>query len=164
VLADLAGRRSEFDQMMLDNAREHGVKAFEGTRVLEVLFEGERAVGVKVRMKTARARSAGRGRGRRQRPELDDHEPAQAARVGSGPEQGAIWTYWEGAYRDTGKRRRRDAGLQTQGQEGLVLVHPAARRHRQRGRRRADFDYLFKNRGTVDHEKIYFEKSSAAPS
>src|ERR1700754_5029016 len=41
--------RSEFDQMMLENAREHGVEAHEGVRVLDVLFEGERAVGVTVR-------------------------------------------------------------------------------------------------------------------
>ena len=41
--------RSEFDQMMLDNAREHGVEVHEGVRVLDVLFEGERAVGVRVR-------------------------------------------------------------------------------------------------------------------
>ncbi len=33
--------RSEFDQMLLDNAREHGVEVHEGVRVLEVLFEGE---------------------------------------------------------------------------------------------------------------------------
>ena len=37
--------RSEFDQMMLDNAREHGVTVHEGVRVLEVLFEGTRAAG-----------------------------------------------------------------------------------------------------------------------
>src|SRR5437868_5672062 len=41
--------RSEFDQMMLDNAREHGVVAHEGVRVLDVIFDGERAVGVTVR-------------------------------------------------------------------------------------------------------------------
>src|ERR671936_2741755 len=38
--------RSEFDQMMLRNAAEHGVVVHEGVRVLDVLFEGERAVGV----------------------------------------------------------------------------------------------------------------------
>src|SRR3954471_1582783 len=32
--------RSEFDQMMLDNARSHGVEAHEGVHVLEVRFEG----------------------------------------------------------------------------------------------------------------------------
>src|SRR5256886_347018 len=40
--------RGEFDQMMLENARAHGVDAREGVRVLEVLFEGNRAVGVKI--------------------------------------------------------------------------------------------------------------------
>src|SRR5438094_733510 len=41
--------RSEFDQMMLENAREHGVTAHEGVRVLDVVFEGDRAVGVRLR-------------------------------------------------------------------------------------------------------------------
>src|SRR6266542_3842139 len=41
--------RSEFDQMMLNNAREHGVDAHEGVRVHDVLFEGDRAVGVSIR-------------------------------------------------------------------------------------------------------------------
>src|SRR5882757_5711002 len=41
--------RSEFDQMMLDNAREHGVTAHEGVRVLDILFDGDRAVGVTIR-------------------------------------------------------------------------------------------------------------------
>src|SRR5215212_1198376 len=40
--------RSEFDTMMLDNAREHGVEVHQPTRVLEVLFEGDRAVGVRI--------------------------------------------------------------------------------------------------------------------
>src|SRR3954469_11558137 len=38
--------RAEFDQMMLENAREHGVEAHEGVRVMDVIFEGERAAGV----------------------------------------------------------------------------------------------------------------------
>src|SRR6516162_1049102 len=40
--------RSEFDQMLLDNSREHGVEVHEGVRVLEVLFEGDQAVGVRL--------------------------------------------------------------------------------------------------------------------
>src|SRR6516164_11260310 len=40
--------RSEFDQMMLDNAREQGVLVHQPARVLEVLFEGDRAVGARV--------------------------------------------------------------------------------------------------------------------
>src|SRR5438046_5991296 len=41
--------RSEFDTMMLDNAREHGVDACEGVHVLDVLFEGDRASGVTIK-------------------------------------------------------------------------------------------------------------------
>src|SRR3954470_16890559 len=39
--------RGEFDQMLLENAAEHGVAVHQGARVLEVLFDGEQAVGVK---------------------------------------------------------------------------------------------------------------------
>lgn len=41
--------RSEFDKMLLDNAREHGAEAYEGVHVLDVLFEGDRAVGVRIK-------------------------------------------------------------------------------------------------------------------
>src|SRR5262249_17720421 len=41
--------RSEFDQMLLDNAREHGVDASEGVHVVDVLFEGNRAAGVRIK-------------------------------------------------------------------------------------------------------------------
>ncbi|OYW16604.1 MAG: alkylhalidase, partial [Planctomycetales bacterium 12-60-4] len=40
--------RCEFDQMMLENAAEQGVTVHEGMRVLDVLFDGSRAVGVRV--------------------------------------------------------------------------------------------------------------------
>src|SRR6266566_2052569 len=40
--------RSEFDLMMLRNAAEQGVEVHEATRVLEVLFEGRRAVGARI--------------------------------------------------------------------------------------------------------------------
>src|SRR4051812_3678322 len=43
--------RSEFDLMMLRNAAEQGVEVNEETRVLDVLFEGARAVGVRVQYK-----------------------------------------------------------------------------------------------------------------
>src|SRR6476661_10667853 len=39
---------SEFDLMMLRNAREHGVEVQEATRVLDVVFEDGRAVGVRI--------------------------------------------------------------------------------------------------------------------
>ncbi len=81
--------RSEFDKMMLDNAREHGVEVHEGVRVLDVLFEDERAVGVKVRDGgRVRARGARDGDRRRQRPGGPAPEPPAAAGVGSAAQQG----------------------------------------------------------------------------
>ena len=41
--------RSEFDQMMLNNAREHGVEVHEGVRVHEMLMNGDQAVGVRIK-------------------------------------------------------------------------------------------------------------------
>ena len=41
--------RSEFDRMMLENAREKGARVMQGTAVQEVLFDGDQAVGVRAR-------------------------------------------------------------------------------------------------------------------
>src|SRR5258705_2649630 len=40
--------RSDFDLMMLRNAAEHGVEVHEATRVLDVLFDGKRALGPRI--------------------------------------------------------------------------------------------------------------------
>ncbi len=42
-------KRAEFDALLLEHAREAGVRVSEGTRVEEVLFDGERATGVRVK-------------------------------------------------------------------------------------------------------------------
>jgi flavin-dependent dehydrogenase len=43
--------RSVFDRMLLEHAGDQGAKVHQGTPVRQVLFEGDRAVGVEVRMK-----------------------------------------------------------------------------------------------------------------
>ncbi|MBS11761.1 MAG: alkylhalidase [Gemmatimonadetes bacterium] len=42
--------RSEFDTMLQDNATEKGAKVVRGAKVIEVLFDGDRAAGVRVKM------------------------------------------------------------------------------------------------------------------
>lgn len=96
--------RSEFDAMMLDNAREHGVEVRRNVSVKEVLFDGERAVGVRADFKndggvreipckvvvdaTGRSALLGRKFGlMRQDPEL---------------RKTAIFSHFEGALRDPG--------------------------------------------------------------
>src|SRR5574339_159614 len=98
--------RSEFDQMMLENAREHGVNVHEGVRVHDVIFEGDRAVGVKIKegegFREVRAKvvvdASGQNGLLMNRLNLRVWDPIL--------NKGAIWTYWKGAYRDSGK----DAG------------------------------------------------------
>ena len=77
--------------------------------------------------------------------------------------KGAIWTYWEGAYRDTGRDEGATMVLQTPATTGLVLVHPAARRHRVSVGVVAPFDYLFKGR-SGSHEQTYHEEVERRPA
>ncbi len=96
--------RAEFDKMMLDNAAEHGVAVHQGTRVLEVLFEGDRAVGVKV--------VGADGSPWEVRAKVVVDTSGQTSMIVNrfglrvpDPKlnKGAVWTYFEGAYRDSGR-------------------------------------------------------------
>jgi flavin-dependent dehydrogenase len=148
--------RSEFDQMMLDNAREHGVHVHEGVRVLDVLFEGERAVGVVVRdddgaRREVRAKvvvdASGQAGLIQNRLRLRVWDPVL--------NKGAIWTYWEGAYRDTGRDEGATMVLQTASRNGWFWYIPLHNNIVSVGVV-APFDYLFKNRGS--YEQTYQEE------
>ena len=110
--------RSEFDQMMLDNAREHGVDAHDGVHVVEVLFDGttarravKRAIKQDGQRKEIRAKvvvdASGQAALLMNRMKLRLWDPVL--------NKGAIWTYWEGAYRDTGRDEGATMVLQTPG-------------------------------------------------
>ena len=95
--------RSEFDQMLAENAREKGVEIREEVEVTELLKDGDRYVGVRARTKdgheytvhapvtvdaTGReAMAATRNAWRRGDPKLN---------------KVAVWTYYDGALRDPG--------------------------------------------------------------
>ncbi len=155
--------RSEFDQMMLENAREHGVKAYEGVHVLEVLFEGERAVGVKIRdtadgsVREVRAKvvvdASGQAAMLQNRFKLRLWDPVL--------NKGAIWTYWEDAYRDTGRDEGATLVLQTADKKGWFWYIPLHDNTVSVGVV-APFDYLFKGRNG-SHEETYHEEVEKAP-
>ena len=102
--------RSEFDQMLLDNAREKGAVIREGVTVKKLLTEGDRFIGVRVQMKEGEtvdfrapitldcsgreAFAATRLNWRVREPKLN---------------KVAVWTYYRGAMRDQGI----DAGATT---------------------------------------------------
>jgi flavin-dependent dehydrogenase len=147
--------RSEFDQMMLENAREHGVTAHEGVRVMDVLFDGDpstgRAVGVKLKDREVRAKVVVDASGQNglisNRLGLRVWDPIL--------NKGAIWTYWEGAYRDTGRDEGATMVLQTPDKQGWWWYIPQHDNIVSVGIV-GPFDYLFKNRESF--EKTYDEE------
>jgi flavin-dependent dehydrogenase len=150
--------------MMLDNAREHGVVVHEGVRVLDVLFDpstslragGERAVGVTIRDEDGARRdvlakvvvdASGQAGLIQNRLRLRVWDPVL--------NKGAIWTYWEGAYRDTGRDEGATMVLQTANRKGWFWYIPQHNNIVSVGVV-APFDYLFKNRGP--YEQTYEEE------
>lgn len=151
--------RSEFDQMMLDNAREHGVAACEGVRVLDVLFDEDRAVGVRIRREDGSIRDVGA------RVVVD--ASGQAGLIQNRLRlriwdpvlnKGAIWTYWEGARRDTGRDEGATMVLQTASRTGWFWYIPLHDNIVSVGVVEP-FDYLFKNRPDAGNcERTYQEE------
>ncbi|HQR05844.1 MAG TPA: NAD(P)/FAD-dependent oxidoreductase [Gemmatales bacterium] len=155
-------RRSEFDQLLLNNARSKGVTVHEGTRVLEVLFEGKKAVGIRVKTENEPERvvkakvvidASGQSSMLIDRMGIREWDPVL--------KKGAVWTYWKGAYRDSG----RDAGptivIQTKGKKGWFWYIPLHDDIVSVGVV-AGYDYLFKNR-TKDMEALYYEEVDLCP-
>jgi flavin-dependent dehydrogenase len=153
--------RSEFDHMMLNNAREHGVDAYDGVHVLEVLFEGDRAVGVRIQDSDGRREirahvvvdASGQAALLQNRFKLRLWDPIL--------NKGAIWTYWEGAYRDTGRDEGATMVLQTSSRNGWFWYIPLHNDVVSVGVV-APFDYLFKARN--GHEQTYQEEVDRCPT
>jgi flavin-dependent dehydrogenase len=153
--------RSEFDQMMLENAVEHGVEVHQGVRVREVLYDGDRAVGVRVQYEDGRQEEV------RARVVVDASGQstliANRFKLLVKDEQlkkGAVWTYWKGAYRDTGRDEGATLVIQTQGKKGWFWYIPLHNDIVSVGIVRA-FDELFA--GNRDHETIYNEELEKCP-
>jgi flavin-dependent dehydrogenase len=154
--------RSEFDLMMLRNAAEQGALVHEATRVLEVLFENDRAVGVRIQKEdgtTDEIRSkvvvdaSGQSTMLANRFKLRQWDPVL--------NKGAVWTYWEGAYRDTGRDEGATIVIQTPNKQGWFWYIPLHNNIVSLGVV-APFDYLFKGRGS--HEQTYHEEIEKCPA
>jgi flavin-dependent dehydrogenase len=151
--------RSEFDLMLLRNAAEHGVAVHEATRVLDVLFDGPRAVGVRIQkedgtQEEVRAKvvvdASGQTTFLQNRFKLRLWDPVL--------NKGAIWTYWHGAYRDSGRDEGATLVIQTPNRQGWWWYIPQHNDQVSLGVV-APFDYLFKGRGS--HEEVYNEEVDA---
>ena len=157
-------RRSEFDHTMMVNAREHGVEVFEGAKVHDVLFDGDRAVGVKVSLEGEASSKDVRAQ------VVVDATGQQSMLLGKlglrewDPElkKAALWTYWKGAFRDTGRDEGATVVMQIQGKQGWFWYIPLHDDIISVGVVGAH-EYLFRNRGTTDFEEIYFQEVAKCP-
>jgi flavin-dependent dehydrogenase len=156
-------RRSEFDQMLVENAREQGVIVHEGAHVHEVLFDGDRAIGVRVKMGDQPVRdvfadvivdASGQSTMLIDRMNLRnwDQELKKAA----------LWTYYKHAKRGEGRDDGTTLVLQTKGKHGWFWFIPLHDDITSVGVV-ASYDYLFKNRDAKDLEAIYNEQVAACP-
>jgi flavin-dependent dehydrogenase len=156
--------RSEFDKMMIDNAREHGVEVYEGTRVLDCLQDGQRVVGVRAKMEGADEPTdyfahvvidaSGQSSMLIDRFELRQWDTEL--------KKAAIWTYWKGAHREPGPDEGGTIVIQTEKKKGWFWYIPLHDDVVSVGVV-ADFEYLFKNRGTKNLETIYMEEVDRCP-
>ncbi len=154
-------RRSEFDHLLLNNARDHGVTVHEGSRVLEVLFDGDKAVGVRVKLEDGTERvvrskvvvdASGQSSLLLDRLGLREWDPVLR--------KAAVWTYWKGAFRDQGKDEGATIVLQTQGKKGWFWYIPLHDDIVSVGVV-AGHDYLFDE--SKDFETVYNREVSRCP-
>lgn len=155
-------RRSEFDELLLNNARSKGVTVHEGARVIEVLFEGKKAVGIRVKIdsdpeRVVKARvvidASGQSTLIMDRFGLREWDPVL--------KKAALWTYWKGAYRDVGRDEGPTIVLQTKDKKGWFWYIPLHDDIVSVGVV-AGYDYLFQNR-TKDLEALYGEEVERCP-
>lgn len=155
-------RRSEFDHMMLQNAAEQGVDVHHEMRVLDILLDGEQAVGVVV--------ADAKGKVQEVRAQVVVDASGQSSllinkfklRVAD-PQlnKGALWTYFEGAYRDQGKDEGATMVLSLSDRQGWFWYIPMHDNIVSVGVV-ADFNYLFG--GHTNHDQTYAQQLDNCPA
>ncbi|GIW81617.1 MAG: alkylhalidase [Gemmatales bacterium] len=154
--------RSEFDRMLLENARKHGAEVVEGTRVLDVLFADDRAYGVRVQNPDGSKEdiiakvvvdASGQSSLIAQRLQLRQPDPVLR--------KASIWTYYTGAQRDPDLDEGATLVLRTEQRKGWFWYLPLANDVVSVGVV-SSIDYLFRDRG--DHETIFYEEVERCPA
>jgi flavin-dependent dehydrogenase len=148
--------RPEFDQMMFENAAEHGADCRQGVRVLDVLMDGDRATGV-------RLQAAG-GAPQDVRAKVVVDATGQQAilssklglrRVNPALKKCAIWGHFRGAKRDTEHGGVYTIVLHTDQRKSWFWYIPQADDVVSIGVV-GDNEYMLKGRGTP--QEVFFEE------
>ena len=160
--------RSEFDEMLLDNAREKGVAVQRGIRVREVLFEGDTATGVVVQgangtRDTLNATVIVDSTGQRsligRQLNLNTVEPNL--------KMASLFTHYEGGHRDAGIDEGATLILHTEKKESWFWSIPLPYDRTSIGVV-GELDYLLQNRrdanGRLDTQQIFTEELEKCPA
>ncbi len=155
--------RSEFDQLLLDHAAESGAEVQRGVAVRKVLFDGDRAVGVRARWTDGTTRdihcrvvvdATGQSSliARNLKMKSFDEDLRKAA----------IYTHFENAYRDPGIDEGATLVMQTENEDSWFWYIPL------HGNRVSvgvvgNLDYLIKSRGN-DLEQTFQEELARCPT
>jgi len=156
-------RRAEFDEMMLRNAESHGVKVHEGMRVLEVLFDGTRATGVRVVDEAGNISSisskvvvdaSGQAAMVTSRLGLREWDPVL--------KKAAVWSYWKGAVRGTGRDEGATLVMQLDDKQGWLWYIPLNDDVVSVGVV-AGYEYLLQGRENKNPEAVYAAELERCP-
>ena len=160
--------RSEFDEMLLDNAKEKGVEVQRGIRVREVLFEGDTATGVVVQdvngiRETLNATVIADSTGQRsligRQLNLNTVEPNL--------KMASLFTHYEGGHRDEGIDEGATLILHTAEKDSWFWSIPLPYDRTSIGVV-GELDYLLQNRrdanGRLDTQQIFIEELKKCPA
>ncbi len=160
--------RSEFDEMLLDNAIERGVEVQRGTRVREVLFDGDTATGVVVQgangtRETLNATVIADSTGQRsligRQLDLNTVEPNL--------KMASLFTHYEGGHRDEGIDEGATLILHTEEKDSWFWSIPLPYDRTSIGVV-GELDYLLQNRrdanGRLDIQQIFTEELEKCPA
>ena len=148
-------QRGEFDLMLLDNARDKGAEIHQGARVLEVLFDGERAIGVRAKLADGQSQDF-------TAPIIVD-ATGQSALIGrklkiTEPEaqlkKASIYTHYSGGRRDEGKDEGATLILHTDNGDSWFWYIPLPDDRVSVGVV-GDLDYLLQSRKGLDADEIF---------
>ena len=160
--------RSEFDQMLLENAQEKGAEVQRGVSVHEVLFDGERAVGVRAKLADGRivelsakviVDSTGQSALISRRLKINRTEPQL--------KKASIFTHFEGGIRDRGIDEGATLILHTESKDSWFWSIPLPYDRVSVGVV-GDLGYLLQDRrrsdGTLSHQAIFDEELAKCPA
>ncbi len=122
--------RDDFDQMLLQNVAAKGAVVRTDAQVMDVMFDGDQATGVRVRFATDKDKNT-RTINCQVVVDASGQSAFLASRLGlkiTDPrlKKGSIWTYFRGAYRNSGRDEGATIILQTKGKKSWFWYIPLA--------------------------------------